>query len=87
MNFSNLGIQTAELFWQYRIFFKFLGFVKKAQANINKTDGFQNINKLSIRFSYMPTLPIYAVVYRIFKSSTDFRCFPTDLKKNVKKLS
>ena len=37
--------------------------------------------------AYMPTLPIYAVVYRIFKSSTDFRCFPTDLKrKNVKKI-
>jgi hypothetical protein len=35
--------------------------------------------------AYMPTLPIYAVVYRIFKSSTptDFRCFPTDLKKKM----
>ena len=35
--------------------------------------------------AYMPTLPIYAVVYRIFKSSTptDFRCIPTDLKKKM----
>ena len=39
-----------------------------------------------IAITYMPTLPIYAVVYRFFLSllpPTDFRCFPTDFKKNV----
>ena len=51
------------------------------------------INSLKITYipiiSYMPTLPIYVAVYRIFKSSTAYRFymfFPTDLKKkNVKK--
>ena len=35
--------------------------------------------------SYMPTLPIYAVVYRFLSllPPTNFRCFPTDLEKKM----
>jgi hypothetical protein len=55
------------------------------KINIKKATGVDQISSKLLRagapvlnkhITYMPTLPIYAVVYRFFKSSTDF-------KKNV----
>jgi hypothetical protein len=36
--------------------------------------------------AYMPTLPIYAVVYRIFKSSTTYQFLKKKGKKNYREL-